>query len=215
MNVYLISGLGADGTVFQKLAFGQGIKVHYLDWIPPKTMEPLRDYALRMAESIDQSSSYIIVGLSFGGMLATEMASILQPQKTILISSISSITELPWHFRLVGKMRVNRLLPAFRPHIGYRFITSIFGVESQEEASYFRELLKRSDPNFSKWAVDAILQWDRTERPSGVVRIHGGKDRVLPIGQRKVDYLIKDGGHFMIFNRADEISRILSEIGID
>ncbi len=90
MDVYLISGLGADRTVFRNLIFSEGVKIHYLDWITPKTKESLRDYALRLAEGIDTSRTFCIMGLSFGGMLATEMTSVLKPQRTILISSISS-----------------------------------------------------------------------------------------------------------------------------
>jgi hypothetical protein len=59
-----------------------------------------------------------------------------------------------------------------------------------------------------------MMKWDRTESPSGIVRIHGGKDRVLPIGDAKVDYLILDGGHFMIYNRSERISEILKEVGV-
>jgi pimeloyl-ACP methyl ester carboxylesterase len=212
VNIYLISGLGADKTVFRNLTFSKGTKIHYLDWIPPKPKESLRAYALRIAEGIDHSTPFIIVGLSFGGMLATEIASVLHPKKTILVSSISTISELPWYFRLAGKMRVNKIIPAVRLKSIPRFIASFFGIETQRDALFFQQLLRRTDPHFSKWAMDSILAWDRTETPIRVVRIHGSKDKVLPIGNGKVDYLIKEGGHFMIFNRADVISGILAEV---
>jgi pimeloyl-ACP methyl ester carboxylesterase len=213
LNIYLISGLGADRTVFRNLKFSEAAEIHYLDWIPPKPNESLREYALRIAEAIDTSAPFSLIGLSFGGMLATEIASTLQPQKTILISSVPTKRELPWHFHLVGKLRINKIIPAVRPNSVPRFIASIFGVESKADALFFQQLLNRTDPHFSKWAMDTILKWDRTERPAGLITIHGDKDKVLPMGRGKVDYIIKGGGHFMVFNRADEISKILAEEG--
>jgi hypothetical protein len=214
VDIYLISGLGADRTLFRNLKFGKGVNIHYLDWIIPNAKESLRAYALRMAERIDTSRTFCILGLSFGGMLATEIASVLEPHKTILISSISSINGLPWYYRFAGRLGINKLIPAVKPNSVPRFISSFFGVETKDEGLFFNQLMRRTDPHFSKWAIDSILKWDRTESPPGIVRIHGGKDRVLPIRDAKVDYLIHDGGHFMIFNRAVRISGILTEVGV-
>jgi hypothetical protein len=214
VDVYLISGLGADRSVFRNLTFSKGVKIHYLDWITPKAKESLRAYALRLAEGIDTSRTFCIIGLSFGGMLATEIASVLEPQRTILISSISSKYGLPWYYRLASKIRINRFIPAIKPNSVPRFISSFFGVETIDENLFFNQLMRRTDPYFSKWAIDSILKWNRTESPSGIIRIHGSKDRVLPIRDTKVDYLIHDGGHFMIFNRAERISGILLEAGV-
>jgi pimeloyl-ACP methyl ester carboxylesterase len=211
VDIYLISGLGADKAVFRNLKFSKAEIIHHLDWIPPKPKESLRSYALRMAEGIDPSVPFAIIGLSFGGMLATEIASVLHPQLTILASSVPTKQDLPWYFRLVGRTGLNKLIPVFKPKTVPRFISSFFGVETHEDHLFFLQLLKRTDPRFSKWAIDCILKWDRTEAPAGIIRFHGDKDKVLPIGNGKVDYVIRGGGHFMIFNRADEISKILAE----
>jgi pimeloyl-ACP methyl ester carboxylesterase len=209
----LISGLGADSTVFRNLTFDASAKIHYLDWIPPKPKESLRAYALRMAEGIDTSAPFSLIGLSFGGMLATEISNVLKPQRTVLVSSVSIIRDFPWHFHLAGRLRANKLIPALRPKTVPRFIASFFGAETKDDALFFNELLERTDPHFSKWAIDSILKWDRRESPASLIRIHGDKDNVLPISG-KIDYLIKDGGHFMIYNRADEISKILADLGV-
>jgi pimeloyl-ACP methyl ester carboxylesterase len=214
MDVYLISGLGADRRVFRNLTFGKEVNIHYLDWIPPKAKESLKAYALRLAENIDASRAFSLIGLSFGGMLATEMASVLEPKRTILISSISSKNELPWYYRLAGRMRMNKMIPTIKPNSIPRFISSFFGVETNEDALFFHQLMRDTDPHFSKWAIDSILKWNRAESPSGVVRIHGAKDKVLPIRHGKADYLIPDGSHFMVFNRAEKISAILKEVGV-
>ncbi len=212
MDIYLISGLGSDAAIFKNLTFSKEVNIHYLDWIPPKAKESLRTYALRMAEAINRSVPFAIIGLSFGGMLATEMATVLHPQLTVLVSSVPTKLQLPWYYRVFERMRINKLIPVFKPKTAPRFIASFFGVETRDDYECFQQLLKRANPRFTKWAIDSILKWDRTDIPAGLIRIHGGKDKVLPLGNDKVDYLIRDGSHFMIFNRADEISKILGTL---
>jgi pimeloyl-ACP methyl ester carboxylesterase len=214
LNIYLISGLGADRTIFQNLTFSESTNIHFLDWMPPQANESLKSYALRMAEPIDRSVPFALIGLSFGGMLATEISTVLHPQLTVLVSSVPAKPELPWYYRFIGTTKIHKLFPVLKPKTVPRFLASFFGVESRDDYLFFLKLLKRTDPRFTKWAMDAILKWDRTEIPPGIIRIKADNDNVLPIGNGKVDYIIHGGGHFMIFNRAKEISKILYEEGI-
>ncbi len=214
MNIYLISGLGADSSVWRNLQFHKEDVVYYLDWIQPILSESLRSYALRLATAINTEQPFNLIGLSFGGMLAVEIAAELHPLKTILISSVSSRQELPWYYLAAGKIGLTKLIPSKTPKKSIALVSPFFGAESAIDRDVFQELIERSDPVFSKWAIEAILQWDRMEAPDGLIRIHGTRDNVLPLRKRKADYLIKDGGHFMVFNRAMEISGILEEIDI-
>ena len=74
MQVYFISGLGADKTVFQLLDLSYCEPV-FIDWIKPAKKEPLKAYALRLKAEKNMPDNAVIVGLSFGGMLATEPVS--------------------------------------------------------------------------------------------------------------------------------------------
>jgi hypothetical protein len=51
-QVYFISGLGADHTVFDRLTLREDIEAHHLPWLVPKENESLGHYARRMAEGI-------------------------------------------------------------------------------------------------------------------------------------------------------------------
>jgi hypothetical protein len=73
------------------------------------------------------------------------------------------------------------------------------------------EILAASNPEFSKWAINEIVNWKRTAAPANIIRIHGSKDKVLPIINFKPHHLVHAGGHFMIANRADEISAIIEK----
>jgi pimeloyl-ACP methyl ester carboxylesterase len=85
MTLYFISGLGADMRIFEKIQFSDSFKLIFIDWIVPIKNEPIRDYATRLSHSINTAEPFVIIGLSFGGMIATELSTIVVPQKTILL----------------------------------------------------------------------------------------------------------------------------------
>lgn len=53
------------------------------------------------------------------------------------------------------------------------------------------------------------IEWNNTRIPKNVTHIHGNKDKLLPAKLNNVQYTVKDGGHFMIFEKAEEINRII------
>ena len=110
MRVYFISGLGADKRAFYKIKLPQGYQAVFLDWIVPLAGESFPDYAKRFSQSIKQDEEFVLIGLSFGGMLASEIAKIVSPKKLIIISSLSSYKELPWYFKLAGKLGIHRII---------------------------------------------------------------------------------------------------------
>ena len=87
-QLILLPGLGADHRLLepQRRAFPQLIVP---PWIPPRKNESLPDYAARMAETVTPSRDVPLVlgGVSFGGMLAYEMARHLKPDAVVLIAS--------------------------------------------------------------------------------------------------------------------------------
>ena len=85
MKVYGISGLGADKRVFEKLTLD--LELIPIDWITPYKNERIEDYAKRLSKKIDKKEEFIIIGVSFGGLIATEISKILKSKLTILISS--------------------------------------------------------------------------------------------------------------------------------
>jgi pimeloyl-ACP methyl ester carboxylesterase len=209
MTVYFISGLGVDRRVFQRLQLPPAFTIKHLDWIPPVDGEDLRGYALRLAAGIDTSAPYAIAGLSFGGMIATEMGKALHPEKVILISSASTADEIPRLYRLGGRLSLHRLLPLHlikQPNpLAYWFL----GISTEEEKTLLRELLKDASTVFIEWAIDAILHWNNKTIPDRLVHIHGSADRLLPYTPAKNTVVVKGGGHFAVYAQAAEVSALL------
>jgi pimeloyl-ACP methyl ester carboxylesterase len=214
MTVYFLSGLGVDSRIFKHLTFSPNINTVFIDWLTPLKKEPLQEYARRIAQKIDTSQSFMLVGLSFGGILATEVIEFVQPQKPILISSVSRRRELPFYYKLAGFLKLNYLLPAKAVNRANWITYWLFGITEKRDKSLLNEILTNTNTSFVKWAVNEILNWKRTQAPANLIRIHGDKDKVLPIINFNPKYIIPDAGHFMIASRAHEISQVLeAEIG--
>ncbi|HEY6953910.1 MAG TPA: alpha/beta hydrolase, partial [Flavisolibacter sp.] len=85
-NIYCISGLGADEKAFERLEV-RGCALQHINTLPPIENESLSAYAARMFEQVKEENP-IILGISFGGMIAIEMAKQSAIQKLILVSTI-------------------------------------------------------------------------------------------------------------------------------
>lgn len=83
MKAYFISGMGADKRVFTHIQLPEGFEAVFLDWLAPNREETLPSYAMRLADHIDTTEPFVLIGLSFGGMLATEIAKQYPPAATV------------------------------------------------------------------------------------------------------------------------------------
>lgn len=211
MNAYFISGLGAGKKAFKKIQLPSKYNPVFLDWIPPEKNETLANYAKRFAPLITSDDAFVLIGLSFGGMLASEISTFLQPQKTIIISSVATCDELPWYFRNAGRMGLHKTVPLSVLKAG-TIMNRILGAGTAEDKQIIYDYVKYASPELIRWSIDAIMRWQRHERLPGIIHVHGSKDNLLPIKYTHPDYIIRDGGHLMVLNRAGEVNRILEEV---
>ena len=210
-RIYCISGLGADQRVFSELKF-KGYQLVYLDWLPPNKRESLADYAQRLAANIEDQEP-ILIGLSFGGMVATEIAKQIEVKKAILISTIKITPENPWYFRAFSWLPIHRLIP-FKSLLWlvYWLINWFFSLETTEERKLLKAILIDTDAKFLKWAINQAILWQNEIIPDNIYHIHGTGDRIFPLTFVEPDITIDKGGHFMIMNRANKISQIIDEL---
>lgn len=211
MVVYFISGLGADERLFQKLALPDNWTIKYLNWPELNDDETLESFVQKFVKLIDAKSEYALVGLSFGGMIATELAKILKPKYTIIISSISMISEMPLLYKLINMCKINKIVPAYFLNKFYPFTNYSFGAQTNDVKNLLRQVIHDTSPIFLKWAVNEILNWKNTVRPETVFHIHGTKDRIFPVGKVHADLIIQGGGHLMVYDKAEIISKVLVE----
>ena len=211
MKIYFISGLGADERIFKNISLPDSYTPVHIPWIRHNRNESLPDYAHRLASMIDTKEKFALIGLSFGGMIATEIANRLKVEKTILISSIPSVQQLPYYYKLAGKLRLHRVLPiSMIKHAA--LLKRFFAPETSEDKIMLRGMIRDCDPDFIRWALHAIITWKNHLVPDHFIHIHGRKDGILPLMYAKPTHLINGGGHLMILNRAREINKVLNEV---
>jgi pimeloyl-ACP methyl ester carboxylesterase len=209
-TIYCISGLGADERAFSKLVVHDH-ELKVIKWLMPHTGESLPDYAIRMRAEITEEDP-ILMGLSFGGMLCTEIAKQIPVKRIIIISSIKSAAELPVWLKTAAKLRLNKILPMRSTKLTEPFQNRILGVSTPEEINLVRQFRTKADLPYTTWAVDQAINWKNEWQHPEIFHIHGDRDNLFPIKYVKPTYVIKNGGHFMIMNKAEEVSSCINAI---
>jgi pimeloyl-ACP methyl ester carboxylesterase len=211
-QLILLPGLGADHRLLepQRQEFPQLVVPA---WIPPHKNESLPDYAARMAETVKPSRDVplILGGVSFGGMLAYEMARHLKPDAVVLIASCRTRHGLRplcrsgrWLLPLVPVRAwdIAKLLaePAARLRIG------VPPARRDMAVTMFKEM----DSRFMHWVLQAILRWEPCPLEGiRVFQIHGRRDLLIPARRVEADEIISDGGHLINVTHAREVNAFL------
>ncbi len=211
MKIFAISGLGADERVFKYLTLNY--KLVPILWIDPKDNESIIDYSKRLIEKykLNDEDDFVILGVSFGGLIATEISKLTKPNLTILISSVETHDELSGLLKLAGKSKLINLIPEqlFNPP---KFIAHfMFGTDNKE---LLNSILGDTNLSFTKWAVRELLNWKNHIKLPNLIKIGGSKDKLLP-PKGKSTILIEQGEHFMIIDKAEEISKVINERILD
>lgn len=209
-KVYFISGLGADETVFDNLDLSFCEPV-FLTWIAPLKNESLSDYALRLADGIKEPAA-TIVGLSMGGMMASEIVKAHPLMKAVIISSNRTAKEFPSYSRFIIKyFPLYQLTTKNILRIIFPITCWFLGAKTKEDKNHLWHIIARTDLSFVKWCIKAIANWKLNEEQANVIHIHGTADKLLPYRYVHPDFTIKGGEHLMIRNRAAEISGLLKK----
>jgi hypothetical protein len=211
LTVYFISGQAADEHLFKNLVLPPNHVIKHVQWIEPLKNETLADYAKRLSLQISTAGSYILIGVSFGGIVAIELNKILQPKYTIIISSIATKCEHPPHLKFFHFFKLHKLMPGAFYKLYNPFVNWCFGAQTNREKELLRYYLKGATKNYMKWAATEILNWKNESRPKNLLHIHGTSDRIFPHQFTHADIKIKNGTHLMIHNRAEEMSKILTQ----
>ena len=210
-DIYCVSGLGADERVFQRLKL-EGYQPVHIRWVEPEMKESITDYAKRLTEQI-KSDCPILVGLSFGGIIAVEIAKQIDTKKVILISSTKNQQEVPFYFLIFRWLPIHLLLPAkIMLWFGQLLASWFFSLETLAERKLFKAILSDTNAKFMKWAIHQVVVWRNELIPNNIYHIHGCSDRIFPYKFVREDFSVEKGGHFMIMNQAEYISQLIQKI---
>lgn len=207
-TIYLLPGVGCDETVFRHLELPAWEVVPIL-WLTPKKHEKLKDYVKRLLPQIKKDTEPVFIGLSFGGIVAIELAKLVKAHKIFIISSIKTHYERPYKMSMLYLLKFYRIFPA-RLALKFGFWHRwALGDLNEDEKELVNDMIKRVDINFNKWAVDQAIHWQNKEVPPNLVHIHGDNDNIFPHIYIRNYHRIHEGTHFMIVRHAKQISHII------
>ena len=210
-RVITIPGLGFTPAVFGRLDLGQ--PVSHWAWDEPQPSETLSDYARRVAPSFgpEDGTPIALIGHSFGGILAQEIAQQRSIQAVILVSSMKSRREIPLAMRAAAPLRIQHLfhrqttlatLPLWGPWFGY---------DDPTERELFRTMVSQQSNRTLQWQLRELSRWQGVDLHGTTLdAFHGDRDKTLPF--RKIQEpvaRIPGGNHMMVFGRAEELNPLL------
>ncbi|NAW50186.1 alpha/beta hydrolase [Elizabethkingia argentiflava] len=211
IKLYIISGMGANARVFDNIRFNQQIQPVFIDWLLPKRNEDFHHYISRMAENIDPTEEFYLLGYSFGGILVQEIHKIKPAKCVVILASIQSYREKSCFFIWNRIFPLYYILPlrlfSCRKLLSYVLFGSLKNRKNRKLHQYF----SLWHPYYLKWSIRQILNW-RGEKQKKVIQILGDKDIVFPLKNSKPDYIIKGATHLFPITKPKEVTAILREI---
>lgn len=216
IHVYFMPGMAASPSIFERIQLPSAIfEIHLLEWLLPEKEETIAHYAQRIAKGITHEN-VILVGVSFGGILVQEMKPFVKPKKVIIISSVKCNSELPRKMKIAKTTKAYKLIPTkFLENIDnltkFTFGSSIL----KQRLKLYEKFLAVRDKTYLDWAIEQIINWERTEIDPEVIHIHGDNDEVFPIKYIKNAIIVKGGTHIMILTKYRWLSDNLPKIMLD
>ncbi|MBK7816550.1 MAG: hypothetical protein IPJ60_02715 [Sphingobacteriaceae bacterium] len=209
-TIYAIPGLGTTGKLFEFMRIAN-CEVKILQWPQPESGMTLEQYAKLFVQQIDTSKPFSLLGVSFGGMICSELSHMINAEKVILVSSCKNKNELPL------LLRFQKYIPIYKwlsENLLRRFAFNsrwILGFE-KEYKDAFEEMINAMPKNYIGLSIGIIVNWTNTKTPRNCIHIQEKKDNLLLYKNVKADYSIENGGHAMIIYQAKEMNELLSRI---
>lgn len=210
LHIYCIPGLGLNEKVFENL--GLNNRVTYLNWLEPQKDEKLSNYAERIASKISKrDTKKVIIGHSFGGVLAQEISNHVHIDRIILVSSIKSVKEIPTSLKMLPRIGLTSLISRGTMLLTFPLWGRFHGYNTKRLRSIFRESVKSLSTEYFQWSIKAIASWEGPQHnQSKISHIHGDADKMFPIGLvLKPVKLVTGGDHIMIYNKGEEVAQLV------
>lgn len=211
--IYCFPGQGSDHRIFDSLEVDKKYKLQVIEYCTPGKGENMASFAKKLSAEIDTTKPFVLMGVSLGGMICTEIAEILDPQKTIIISSAKSRNELPFRYKFQKAVPLYKLLPGKIILAGAKMLQPVVEPDRKKNKETFKSMLGKKDATYMKRTVELIVNWDKRTGSRNIFHIHGTNDHTLPLKKiRNVNSVIKKGSHMMTLTNAKKVSEAVNEI---
>ncbi len=208
-RIYCISGLATDHRLFETLSVPQYELVPLL-WATYDHSDDMESYADKISRQI-RDESPIIIGLSFGGMLSVEIGKKFPSWRIFLVSSAKTAAEVGYKGSILRWLSRKNLIPSALFNKPNFYTLARFGAKTPEDKKFISRIISSSNPDFMRWCVNAVFNWDNDSYPDNITHIHGTDDKIIYPQNVQAHYWVEGGSHMMIYNRGAEVGKIIAD----
>ena len=211
-NIYCFPGQGSDARIFDSIRVDAALfDLVFVEYGTPEKCMDMKDFAYSLKNEIDTLNQYVLLGVSLGGMICVELAEILSPWKTVIISSAKSRNELPARYRFQKTIPLYRLFPKEFLLVGAKIMQPLVEPDRKNNKETFKNMLNKKNAIYMKRTINLIIKWERDTYAKKIYHIHGDNDHTLPLRYiQNPEFIVENGSHMMTLTRGTEISRILN-----
>ena len=198
---YLLPGMGASSEMYDSLKRELSFKVHFLSWPGYRNESTYREIAERIVEENGINDGDIIGGSSLGGMVALEIATIVNVRAVLLIGSA------------IGKNEINKLIVRLSA-LAYITPISLVKMLARKNENIVSQMFSKSNPDFIRSMCMYISSWPGyLGSADKVFRIHGEKDHIIDCPQSRCEIVI-NAGHLLAMTHAKECSEFIEKTNL-
>ena len=201
--VYFMPGLAASPKIFENVVLPpEQFDCFYLEWLLPDGDESLAGYVKRLAKNIVHDNP-VLIGVSFGGIIVQELATVIKVRKVIIASSVRCNAEFPKRMRFAKMTQAYRFFPTgLMQRVDWLAKVATGNNMISRRLNLYEKFMSVRDKKYLDWALKSIILWDRAAPAANVIHIHGDADEVFPAKYLKDFIPVKGGKHIMILNKA-------------
>jgi len=218
IQLVLLPGLGGDWRMTYRQAALPYIIIRP-NYIPLKKGDTIRSYAKRFAlhlletNTVDLTKPIVLGGISFGGMIAQEMANYIPSKGIILIGSMRSSSELARYVHFFGRHIAQRLPLWAYDIVGEYFLPIIMRLYSKVSEQHIQlccTMYKEYPKEFFRDSFRLITEWQGADLIEPVFRIHGKHDHIISYKRsQSIDVVVEDAKHLINLSHAEQVNEFI------
>jgi hypothetical protein len=209
-TIYTIPGIGTTEKLFQNISI-TNYKLKALAWPETKKEYTMIEYAQEFLKQIETTQPVYLMGVSFGGMLCSQISDLIPVEKIILISSCKTNKQFPFFVKFMRVFPIYKLVPDSLIKWSAKTIRGIFGFDKAFDKTLL-EMIESMPKNYFNHCISYIVNWNKqSDSKTNFVQLHGTSDFFIPPKRIKNCILVKGGSHSMIINKANELNIILNK----
>lgn len=201
-QIYFIPGLAANSLIFEKINLPNDLfEVHFIEWKEPLENESLSNYSERIIQEIHHKNP-ILIGVSFGGIIAQEIAKKIKTEKIIIISSVKKPEEYPFLYKIAKKLKLYIFpIETILNCIFNTYKKTVTSKNKKEKLKLYDKYLSIRSNNYLNWGIKTVLNWENKNPLNNIIHIHGTKDEIFPAKNIKNAILLPQANHALILTR--------------